>query len=266
VHLLEGRFFTEGDDTQGAPVVIVDDLLARRAWPGQSPLGPHLLTDPGSSGHPKAPFTVVGVVKHLRVRSVVADLTEQVFFSQRQTFRNPLPYVVKTTGDPGAFVPAIRHAIASVDPLVPMADVRPFESYTHEATASGRFTATLAAIFAVVALVLACVGIYGVVAYGVARRSSEFAVRLVLGARPGQVVGMAIGEGARLAAFGVAAGLVSALLVARAMRSQLFGVAPSDPVTFALAATGLAVAALISCWIPARRAANATPSNALRGE
>src|SRR5262249_38831271 len=110
VRLLEGRFFNESDDQQGAPVVIVDDLLARRSWPGQSALGQQLITDPNSSGHPKAPFTVVGVVKHLRVRSVVADLTEQVFFSQRQVLRSPVPYVVKTTGDPGALVPAIRHA------------------------------------------------------------------------------------------------------------------------------------------------------------
>jgi putative ABC transport system permease protein len=266
VHLLSGRFFTEADDAGSQPVAIVDDLLASRAWPNASALGQRVVADPGSSGHPTAAFTVVGIVGHLRIRSVVANLTEQIYFPERQVLRNPMAYAVRTDTDPTRLTPDIRRALATIDPRIPLADVRPFDSFTREATAGGRFTAMLAAVFAVAALVLACVGIYGVVAYGVARRTGEFAVRLVLGARPGQVVSLALGEGVRLAVVGALAGLVAAAGAAEAIRAQLFGVTPIDPATFIGAAAALIIACLASSWLPARRAARAVPAQALRGE
>jgi predicted permease len=266
VRLVEGRRFQETDDTNTGPVVVVDDLLAKRAWPGQSAVGRTLLVDPGSSGHAKTTASVVGVVGHLRLRSVTATQSEEVFFSERQVVRSPIAYAVRTSGDPTALVSDVRRAMTAIDPLLPIADVRTLDAYTREATAASRFTATLAAVFAVVALALACVGIYGVVAYGVARRTAEFAVRLVLGARPGQIIAMAVGEGARLTLAGVVVGLAGAFAAARALRSQLFGVTPTDPLAFGLAALALGVAALGSCWLPARRAARSTPASALRGE
>jgi predicted permease len=266
VRLQAGRFFTEADDAGAQPVAIVDDLLASRAWPNQSALGQRVVADPGSSGHPTAPFTVVGIVGHLRIRSIVANLTEQIYFPARQVPRNPMAYAVRTETDPAQLATDIRRALTTIDPRIPLADVRPLAAYTHEATAGGRFTAMLAAVFALAALGLACVGIYGVVAYGVARRTGEFAVRLVLGARPGQIVGLALGEGIRLAVAGALAGLVAAALAAEAIRAELYGVAPIDPATFIGASAALVTACLASCWLPARRAARAVPAQALRGE
>jgi putative ABC transport system permease protein len=208
--------------------------------------------------------TVIGVVRHLRLRSVVADLTEQIFFAERQVPRNPIAYVVRSDRDATSLAPALRHAIAQVDPLIPMADVRPFEAYTHDASASGRFTAALATVLALVALALASVGLYGVVAYGVVQRTREFAVRLALGARPGQLIGMALAEGAQIVVYGVLAGLALAVLAAHALRSQLFGVSPVDPLTMTAATVALAIAALAACSVPARRAARAQPADALK--
>jgi MacB-like periplasmic core domain/FtsX-like permease family len=264
VRLLAGRFFTEADDPSTLRVAIVDDILAERAWPGQSALGKTLWVDPGSSGHPTQKVSVIGVVHHLRLRSVVADLTEQIFFAERQVLRNPVAFVVRSDRDVTSLAPALRHAIAQVDPLIPMADVRPFDAYTHEASASGRFTAALATVLALVALALASVGLYGVVAYGVVQRTREFAVRLALGARPGQLIGMALAEGAQIVVYGVFAGLALAVLAAHALRSQLFNVSPVDPLTMTAATVALAIMALAACSVPARRAARARPADALK--
>jgi len=261
--LIEGRFIAVEDVASAAPVVVVDDLLARRAWPGQSALGRSLIVDPGSSGVPTVPVTVVGVVRHLRLRSLVEDLTEQVYFSAEQVPRNPLAYVVKTTGDPAALVGPIRAELARLDPLTPIYDVRPFSTYVREAAAGRRFTMTLAACFAGVATLLASVGVYGVMAYSVTRRRREFGVRLALGAMPRQVAGAVLGEGAVLAAIGIAIGVVGARAAAQALRHQFFGVTPSDPLTYALVIPALGLVLILACWLPARRATSGTPMDAL---
>jgi putative ABC transport system permease protein len=264
--LVEGRWITAQDSNGSQAVAVVDDLLAHRAWPGQSPIGRTLLVDPGSSGHPTIPVTIVGVVKHLRVRSLVEDLTEQVYFSADQVLRNPLAYVVRTTGDPSAFVPSIRAAIARIDGQLPISDVRPLANYLHEAAAGRRFTMILAACFAGVAILLACVGVAGIMGYTVARRRGEFGVRLALGARPSQIVQGVLGEGAMLAGVGLAAGAVAALGTARLLRAQLFGVTPGDPLTYAIVLGTMAVVLAVACWLPARKATGVSPLDALRAE
>ena len=264
--LVEGRFLSGEDAAGSQPAVVVDDLLARRAWPGQSALGRSLLVDPGSSGRPTVPVTVVGVVKHLRVRSLVEDLTEQVYFSADQFVRNPLAYVVRTSGDPAGLVPSIRAALAQIDPLIPVFDARPFNEYVRAAMAGRRFTMTLAACFAGAAILLACVGVYGVMAYTVARRRNEFGVRLALGAMPSQLVGSVLREGVALAGLGLAIGAASALAIAQLLRSQLFGVTPSDPATYAIVLGSLGVVLTLACWLPARKTSAANPLDALRTE
>jgi predicted permease len=264
--LVEGRFLSNGDAAGGPPSVVVDDLLARRAWPGQLAAGRTFLVDPGSSGHATVPATVVGVVRHLRVRSLVEDLTEQVYFSADQIVRNPLAYVVRVNGDPAAIVPSIRAAIAQIDPLIPLYDVRPFGEYVRSAMAGRRFTMTLAACFAGVAVLLACVGVYGVMAYTVARRRSEFGVRLALGALPSQLVASVLREGIALAGIGLAIGGAAALGIAQLLRSQLFGVTPSDPATYAIVLASLGLVLILACWLPARRTSAANPLDALRTE
>ena len=264
--LLEGRFFTESDDKAAQPAIIVDDLLARRAWPGETALGRQIAVDPGSSGHPTQWATIVGVVRHLRLRSLSEDLTEQVFFPVRQTLRNPMAYVVRTGGDPAALAGPIRAVIHQMDAELPVYDVRPLESYVGAASASRRFTACVATGFAGVALLLGAVGVYGLIAYGVARRRTEFGVRLALGAHRSQVVQLVLREGLALGALGLALGAAGALAAARWLQSQLYGVTPLDPATYAIAIGVLAAAVLASSWLPAWRAAASDPLVALRDE
>ena len=263
VRLVEGRFFTEADQT---PMVIVDDRLAQRLWPGRSALNQRLLVDPGSNGSPTVKATVVGVVSHLRLRSLVADLTEQVFFPERLVPRNPMAYVIRGDRDAAALAADVRKAIASLDARLPIYDVRPLDSYVEGARGTRRFTMQLAAAFALVALALACVGVYGVLAYSVARRRHEFGVRLALGAEPRRVVVDVMREGLRLAAIGSLVGVAGALAASRLLETQLYGVRPHDPVSYAGTIAVLAVAAAIACWIPARRATNVSPMDALRTE
>jgi hypothetical protein len=264
--LVDGRFFVEADDRSTQPAVIVDDLLAARAWPAARAVGQRIAVDPGSIGHPQTWATVIGVVHHLRVRSLTEDLTEQVYFPVRQALRNPMAYVLRTSGNPADLAGMVRESLSRLDGQIPIYDVRPLESYTRDATSGRRFTAMLAACFAGAALLLACVGVYGVIAYAVARRRTEFGVRMALGARPSQVVALVLSEGAGLVGLGLTAGACGAAIVARLLRTQLFGVTPGDPAAYALALSAVALAGLLSCWLPARRAATSDLLAVLRSE
>ena len=266
VTLVEGRAFTETDDHHGAPVTIVDERLARRTWPGKSALGRRLAVDPAVSGTPSTWTTVVGVVRHVRHRSPVEDVRDQVYFPERQVPRNPAVYLIETHGDPNALAGPVRDAVRALDPALPIYDLRPLDAYVAEARALRRFTAVLAVVFAVAALTLACVGIYGVVAYSVTERHREFGVRLALGARAAQVLALVMREGVTLAAGGVALGLVAAAAGAAWLRSQLYGVTPWDPVSLAATLPILLVAALVACAVPALRAVRTDPAEALRGD
>jgi putative ABC transport system permease protein len=266
IRLLSGRAFTEDDDLRSQPVVIVDARLAERAWPGQPAVGRRLGVDPFVTGKPNTWATVVGVVEHVRHRSPVEEVRDQVYFPQRQVMRNPSVYVVKTTGDPAAIAGATREAVRQIDPSLPIYDTRPLSAYVEDARATRWFTMQLAVIFAGVALVLAAVGIYGVVAYSVALRHREFGVRQALGAQPSQVVALVARDGTRLIAAGVAAGVLVAASTAWWLRGLLFGISPWDPVAFATAVPALVVTGAIACVAPARRATSASPVDALRSE
>jgi predicted permease len=264
--LVAGRGFEEADDPNGQPVVMVDELLAKRAWPGQSPIGKRLGVDPQSEGHPSTWVTVVGVARHLRHRSLMEDVREQIYFPQRQIQRNPAAYVVRTSADPAALAAPIRGIASRLDPALPIAEVRLLADYLAGARGAQRFTMILAAAFAAAALLLACVGLYGVVAYSVAQRRREFGVRMALGAVPGQVRAQVLGEGLRVAAAGLAVGIPAALGTSRLLRAQLYGVTPRDAASYALAVAVLGLAAVFASWFAARRATAASPLEVLRAE
>jgi predicted permease len=264
--LVEGRFFTEDDDQRAQPVVIVDDQLARRAWPGESAIGKRIASDPFSTGHAVYWATVVGVVGHLRHRSLLENLGDQVYFAERQVLRNPMAYVVRTAGDASALAAPVRQLIARLDPELPVYDIRPLDAYVVGARAAQRFTTIIAASFAAVALALATVGVYGAIAYATARRRYEFGVRLALGAQPVQVTTLVLREGVRLAAAGLACGVVFAAVAARLLEAQLFAVSWLDVSSYAGAAAVIGAAAIVACWLPARRASAISPLDAIRAE
>jgi putative ABC transport system permease protein len=260
VRLLEGRLFTEHDR---APVVIVDDMLAGRLWPGRSAVGQTLWV---GQGEPTRKMSIVGVVRHLNVRSLVDDLVPQIYVPYRMWQRTPMAIVLRTTGASAPPASELRRAVASFDPALPIFDVRPLSAYLKSARAIRRFTAWLAAAFAAAALLLTCMGVYGVLAYAVATRRHEFGVRRALGAGGPRLVADVLGEGMKFAAVGCAAGLAGAALAARLLQNQLYAVEPRDPSTFATAATLILIGAAVACLVPAYRAATVNPMDALRAD
>jgi putative ABC transport system permease protein len=264
--LIEGRFFTEDDDERRDMVVVVDDQLARRSWPGRPAIGQRVASDPFSTGHPRVWATVIGVIRHLRHRTLLEDLNDQIYFSERQVRRNPIAYFVHVAGGPANIAAQVKRAVATLDPELAVADVRPLDEYVSAARASQRFSSLIALTFGLVALTLATVGVYGVIAYTTTRRRYEFGVRLALGARPRDVTAALVREGARLAAIGTAAGAVAAAGVAPLLAPGLYNVSPHDPVSYAATVTAIGIAALVASWLPARRAMTATPLSALRAE
>jgi predicted permease len=262
--LMSGRDFTEADTPKSALVGIVDENLAERTWPGESALGKRVRADPFTSGDAAQWVTVVGVVRHLRHRRPDRELGEQLYFPAAQAPRNPMAYVIRARGDPAALAAAVKDEVRRLDPTLPVYDVRLLDEYVAGARATRRFTMLLASAFAAVALLLACIGVYGVTAYGVALRRREFGVRMALGARTAQIVGLVLSEGRRLTLAGLAIGLCGAAGVAAVLRTQLFGISPADPPTYLASAAVLGGAAMLACWLPARRAVRQGPLDALR--
>jgi putative ABC transport system permease protein len=189
-----------------------------------------------------------------------------VYLPWRQVPWSPIAFIVRASGDPVALAPAVRQAVAQLDPLLPVYDVRPLKDYTVKARATQRFTMTLAVTFAVVALALACVGVYGVVAYSVGQRRHEFSVRLALGARPAQLIRQVLGDGVKLTAGGLLLGVVGGVEGARLLQNQLFGVSFHDVSNYAIAVLVLGACAVAACVIPAWRATANNAVDALRTE
>jgi predicted permease len=266
VTLVLGRAFGDDDTPTSQPVAIVDESLAAKLWPGASPLGQRLRVDPQSNGFPSTWVSVVGVVRHVRHRSLVRQLNEQVYFPLSQAFRNPVAYLVRSSGDPVALAPALRDAVRRVDPTLPIYEVQPLSAYLDRARSVQRFTMLLVGVFAATALVLAAIGVYGVIAYLVVERRREFGVRLALGATRSQIGALVLREGARLTAIGAGLGFVAAVAAGQLLSGLLYGVSPTDPVAYLLPLPVLALAALAACVWPVRRATAADVVEVLRAE
>jgi predicted permease len=264
--LIEGRWFTEADDLDALRVAIVDAKLANRLWPGASAVGKCVKADPGTTGSPRVTVTIVGVVRHLRHRDVTRDLREQMYFPAAQSFRNPMAYVINSATAPEDLVPSVRQVTAELDPTLPIYDVRPLRSYTANALATRRFTMIVALSFALSALLLTAIGVFGVVSYAVGQRRREFGLRVALGARTGQVLRLVLVDGLRLTGLGAGIGSVGALVAAGLMRAQLYCITPYDPLTFAIGIALVVLASVLACWLPAHRAARTSPVESLQSE
>jgi len=265
--LREGRFFSEADRADTQPVIIVNESFANRHWPGQSALGMRVQID--NRGPDRPWIEVVGVVKEIRERGIDANLKPGIYMPHSQAEHEwPIPsdLAVRTSVDPLSIVSAVRQAIWSVDRDQPIARLRTMDEVTDAGLQARRQPMTLLAIFAGVALVLAAIGIYGVLSYMVSQRSREIAVRMAMGARPAQVLAAIAGRGLALTAGGLAIGIAASLAAARVLEKLLFEVRENDPWTLTAVSVLMAAIALAACLIPARRAARVDPALALRNE
>jgi putative ABC transport system permease protein len=261
IPLRSGRLFSV-QDREGAPsVAIVNERLARQQFPGESPIGKRIQLGPPESPY----FEIVGVVGDVRHGGLGEDAPAQMYFPYAQTAFGGLTAVVRG-GNAAQLAAALRREVRAVDADQPVARVRTMEEVIAEGIARPRFITVLLGAFAGVALILAVVGIYGVVAYSVAQRTQEFGIRMALGADAGRVLREVVGQAARITAVGVAIGVGAALVLSRALTTLLFQVGATDPVTYVSIATTLLAATVVASWVPARRATRVTPLSALRPE
>jgi len=265
--LLEGRYFDQRDRAASQQVVIVDESLARAAWPGQSAIGLKIVAEHVTDrGFENLPCVVVGVVGHVRNHSLTQEVRGQIYIPFEQSRRSPLTFVLRTSVPPLSLVPAIRSRLLQINPDAAIAKVRPMSDYVAREIAPAGFTAVLAAIFGALALLLAATGIYGVLDYQVSRRRPEMGIRMAVGARPRDVLGLVLREGLWLSLAGVLLGAAGALVAAARLGALLYGVSAHDPVSYGLALVLLPAAALLGCGRPAWRAAGADPAAIMRLE
>jgi putative ABC transport system permease protein len=260
--LLAGRFFEDRD--RGANVIIIDETLAARAWPGENAVGKRLQTQP--TGSPNRFSEVIGVIEHIRSQDLARAVRPQIFrpligFGGTQPF-----VVVRTTVDPASLIPVVRQLIASMDPDAPVDRAQPMTAYVNDALAQSRLTLVLMAGFGIVALIMAAVGIYGVISYSVSQRTKEIGIRMALGQEARQIRNLVVGQGLRLVAISLLIGLAAAYALSVTVSGLLYGVNPRDPLTFGGMAAFLLAVALLGCLIPARRATAVNPLAALKAE
>jgi len=268
IPLIKGRDFTAGDHAQAPGAVIISEALARRYWPNEDPIGKRLREDSHGLSTPSPWLSVVGVAAEVKYRGLPQNpnADPDVYFPLLQRPSRDLFLAARSSVDPDSLVAAVRAELRKLDPNLPVYGVTTMAARVANQTTQSRFTAWLLGVFGALALVLAAVGIYSVMAYAVEQRSREIGVRVALGARAGDVLKMVIGQGMRLTLLGVGLGLGAALALTQLMKRLLFGVAAADPLTYAAIALLLTLVALLACWIPARRATKVDPVIALRSE
>jgi len=262
LRLAAGREFTIADSAGAPEVMIVSQSLAARFWPGKNPMGQRM-----RRGSPSGPeVTVVGVVADAKFLILGESLDRRAYLPLRQRYRDWETLIVHTRGEPMAVLPAIKRVIAGFDPTLPTFGVMTMTQSVNSGLSTSRTAAVIAGFFGVLALLIAAVGLYAVVASGVVERTREIGVRLALGSTPAGVLRFVMRGGGRIGGWGLAIGLVAAFGVARAMSGLLIGLSPSDPVTFALVPFALALIVLVATYLPARRAVRLDPVAALRSE
>jgi putative ABC transport system permease protein len=263
IRLLAGRTFTERDHRNAPRVVIASESLAKRYWPAENPVGRHIYIQVENG---QRPYEIVGVVADVRAFGLEDPAPADLYFPLRQNPSSLLCMVLRTKGDPGALVSQLRAAVWSIDREQPVMYVMLMSELASESLAFRRAGMTLAGAFAALALVLAAIGIYGVLSYSITRRTREIGVRVALGATRAEVARLVLREGLTMTAIGIALGVGAALALSRYLASVLFQVKPADPLTYAAVAVILTAVAVLATLIPARRAAAVDPLVALRAE
>jgi putative ABC transport system permease protein len=264
--LLEGRVLDDADNADTArAVMVIDRLLAAKAFPGRSAVGQRLLVR--ARGPQPEWMDIVGVVEHQRGSSLAEEGRVAIYVTDAfGFFGNATRWILRTSGNPMDRAPAARGEIARFAPTVPVSELQPMTEFVDASMAPTRFALVLIGSFAVIAAILAAVGLYGVLATAVRQRTAEIGIRMTFGAPSAGIFRMIIGQGLQLCAGGIGFGLLAAFALTRLMRSLLVGVAPTDPLTFALIALFFLLISALACWLPARRAAALDPVVALREE
>jgi putative ABC transport system permease protein len=267
VNLLKGRVFTE-QDRAGAPrVAVINQTAAETFFPGEEPLGRRISVGIGTSYETDEKFVeIVGVVADVRYGRLEAAIEPDVYLSSLQPTDPAQTLIVRTSVDPAAITAAVRREVLALDRNVPLTAIQTMQERAAEVTSRTRFIAVLLGLFAGLALLLAGIGIYGVMAYSVSARTRELGIRMALGAQKGDVLRLVLREGAMLVVAGLALGLLAAWASLRVLQSQLYEMSTTDPLTFGLVALLLAGVALLACYVPARKAMQTDPLAALRHE
>jgi len=263
IPLLAGRRVTPQDRAGGAGIAVISEAAARQFWPGESPLGKriHIAV---SMGVREEPREVVGVVGDVRTRSLALEPVPVIYVPATQYVADEMTILARTPGNPMAALPLVKTTLASIDHEVAISRVRTMEDVVAASVAQPRFRMTLLAVFAVVSLMLAAIGVYGMVAFSVNQRRTELGLRLALGAKPRDLLRLVLRQGITPVAVGLVCGLAGAIAVTRVMQTLLFGVSALDPFTFLAVASMLLAVAVIACYVPARRAMTVDAVSALR--
>jgi putative ABC transport system permease protein len=264
VPLRKGRFFNAQDNQGSVPVTVINETMAQRFWPGEEALGKRF--KPGLAQSPNPWLTVVGVVGDMRRQSLEREPIAQSFVPYLQNSERRMNLLIRTTGEPTQLAPVLRNEIRSIDKTVLVSGISTLENQLARAVAQRRFQTSLLTLFSALALLLAAVGIYGLLHQSVNLRVREIGMRLALGAQRRDILRLVVGQGMRLALCGIGIGLLAAFYLTRVLAGLLFGVTATDPVTFVAAPLLLLLVALLACFIPARRATKVDPMIALRSE
>jgi putative ABC transport system permease protein len=259
IPFLRGRNFTKQEAQTAAKVLVISDLLASQVFPNEDPLGKRLVMVAGDQA-----YEIIGIVGDIRHRSMEIDPLPAMYVPKVQT--GGMNLVIRTQGDPGSLSAAVRQEVRAIDPDQPIAAVRTMDEWVNTSVAASRYRTALLGLLALVALILASTGIYGVMSYSVAQRTHEIGVRMALGARRFDVIKLVVRQGMSLVIVGVVLGLGGAFALTRVMATLLFGVTAKDPATFTSVGVVLAAVAFVACYIPARRATKVDPLEALRYE
>jgi putative ABC transport system permease protein len=264
--LLAGRPFGYSDGgPDSSPAIIIDETLAELAWPGEEAVGKQLQIQPnGDDNNPYA--EVIGVVEHVRMHDLTRSVRAQFYFPMTQFAPFEASIAVRSSVDPASISNMIIDQIEALDPDLPVNDVLPMEAYVRDGMAQSRFSLFIMGLFALMALALTAVGIYGVIAYSVSQRTKEIGIRMALGEGPSRIQNLVVARGLKLILTSVVVGLVSAVALSRVLSNLLFGVSATDPLTFAALSAVLIVVALAASWLPAVRATRIDPLDALRTE
>ncbi len=267
IPLIGGRTFQAGDDGNAPGVAIIDERVARRHWPGQTAIGKRLrFPARGSDDTPSAWMEIIGVAGHVKHDGLDADSMGQIYFDYRQSTQDRAVIVARVKANPTAVMASMMAAVRELDPEQPVYDARTLNDVLARSINSRWLSMALVGSFSLIALFLCSIGVYGVIAFGVARQRREFGIRLALGASRRGIAAAVIRRGLVLSAIGIAAGLAFAIVVSRSMASLLFGVDGTDMISYGSATAAITIVAVLASYLPARRAAAVDPAVALRAE